>query len=185
MQIPDGVVVRDLTSHRDDRGCLTEVFRASWVPDGAFLQWNFVDSEANALRGVHVHPVHADYLVTIQGLLMLGLHDLRKWAPTYGVACLIKLSGTRMQSVLIPPGVAHGFYFPEPTRFVYGVTEYWSPADELGCLWNDPYLGIPWPVADPALSPRDREAGSFDELVHVLETEHRHSPMMVSGCSGR
>jgi dTDP-4-dehydrorhamnose 3,5-epimerase len=184
-EIPEGVILRDLKSYRDDRGCLTEVFRSQWANDEAFLQWNFVESEPNTLRGVHVHPVHADYLVTIQGLLMLGLHDLRNWSPTFGMSCLIDLSGDRMQSAFIPPGVAHGFYFPGASCYFYGVTDYWSPADELGCIWNDPQLGIPWPVTNPVLSQRDRDAGSFRRLMQVLQTEHRKSPMMAGECSRR
>ncbi len=177
---PHGVILRDLVSHRDERGSLAEVFRASWVGDEEFVQWNFVDSNRNTLRGVHVHPVHSDYLVVIQGTLMLGLCDLRRWSPTYQLSCLVELRGELLQGAYIPPGVAHGFYFPEMTRYVYGVTDYWSHADELGCSWNDPQLAIEWPVKEPVLSPRDREAISLQELMNVLDTEHSASPMMAA-----
>lgn len=184
-EIPHGVILRDLISRRDERGCLTEIFRSQWARNEAFLQWNFVESEPNTLRGVHVHPVHADYLVTIQGCLMLGLHDLRKWSPSFGLSCLIDLQGGQLQSAFIPPGVAHGFYFPEQTRYVYGVTEYWSPSDELGCRWNDPQLCIPWPAIDPVLSERDREAGSLQALMQLIESKHKDSPMMANEGSGK
>lgn len=179
-EIPHGVILRELVSHRDARGSLAEVFRSSWVGDEAFLQWNFVDSNCNTLRGVHVHPVHSDYLVVIQGALVLGLCDLRRWSPTFQHSCLVELRGEQLQGAYIPPGVAHGFYFPEQTRYVYGVTDYWSLADELGCSWNDPRLGIPWPAIDPVLSPRDREAISLQELMNVLDAEHLETPMMLS-----
>lgn len=179
-ETPHGVILRELVSHRDERGSLAEVFRSSWVGDEAFLQWNFVDSNCNTLRGVHVHPVHSDYLVVIQGTLMLGLCDLRRGSPTFQHACLVELRGEQLQGAFIPPGVAHGFYFPEQTRYVYGVTDYWSLVDELGCSWNDPRLGIPWPAIDPVLSPRDREAISLQELMDILDAEHAATPMMLS-----
>lgn len=180
LEIPHGVILRDLVSHRDERGSLAEMFRSSWVGDEAFLQWNFVDSNCNTLRGVHVHPVHSDYLVVLQGILMLGLCDLRKWSPTYRRSCLIELRGEQLEGAFIPPGVAHGFYFPEQTRYVYGVTDYWSLVDELGCMWNDPQLGIPWPANDPLLSKRDREAPTLQALMDLLDAEHFASPMMAA-----
>lgn len=177
---PFGVVLRDLISHRDERGCLTEVFRATWAGEEPFIQWNFVESNPNTLRGVHVHPVHADYLVAIEGCLLLGLHDLRKWSPTYRLSCLVEMQGDQLQGAFIPPGVAHGFYFADKTRYVYGVTDYWNPSDELGCRWNDPQLGIEWPAADPLLSERDREAPSLQALTDSLYTAHLASPMMLA-----
>lgn len=177
---PHGVILHELVSHQDERGSLTEVFRASWAAGEGFVQWNFVASKPNTLRGVHVHPVHSDFLVVLQGCLMLGLHDLRKWSPTYRLSCLVELRGEPLQGAFIPPGVAHGFYFPEHTRYVYGVTDYWNPSDELGCLWNDPQLSIQWPASAPVLSPRDREAASLRELMDILDTEHRASPMMMA-----
>lgn len=179
-EIPYGVILRDLASHRDERGSLTEVFRASWAGDEAFIQWNLVDSNPNTLRGVHVHPVHADYLVALEGCLMLGLHDLRKWSPSFRRSCLVALRGEQLQGAFIPPGVAHGFYFADKTRYVYGVTDYWNPADELGCRWNDPQLAIEWPATDPLLSQRDREAASLQALMDALYTEHLTSPMMLA-----
>ncbi|WP_339833101.1 dTDP-4-dehydrorhamnose 3,5-epimerase family protein [uncultured Parvibaculum sp.] len=67
--------------------------------------------------------------------------------------------------VTIPTGVCHGFYFPEPSILVYSVTSYWSPDDELGCAWNAPELGLDWPVRNPVLSPRDRTAGSYQQML--------------------
>lgn len=184
-EIPSGVILHDLVTYCDERGSLTEVFRAMWAEDEEFVQWNFVESGINTLRGVHVHPVHSDFLVVLQGCLMLGLHDLRKWSPTFRVSCLVELRGNQMQGVFIPPGVAHGFYFPEQTRFIYGVSDYWNPSDELGCLWSDPQISIPWPATNPILSQRDREAGSLQKLMDLLDTQHATSPMMADSGIGR
>jgi len=60
--------------------------------------------------------------------------------------------------------VAHGFYFPEAACLVYSVSHYFDGADEFGCRWDDPDLAVAWPCQDPLLSPRDRTAGSYDEM---------------------
>lgn len=77
---------------------------------------------------------------------------------------MVELSGLRLHALTIPHGVAHGFFFHEPSLHVYSVSEYWDLADELGCRWDDPALGIPWPDDDPVISARDAELGSLAEL---------------------
>src|SRR5262245_27551350 len=150
-RIPDGVRIEKLETHVDDRGDLTEIFRRSWDPALEIVQWNAVASRAHALRGVHVHTVHDDYLVVLQGRLLLGLHDMRSDGATSGCSALVELAPGGAQVAYVPRGVAHGFYFPEPSYHVYGVTHYWNPADEHGCRWDDPELAIPWPRIAPRL----------------------------------
>ena len=70
-------------------------------------------------------------------------------------------------------GVAHGFYFYEPSLHVYAVTEYWDPNDELSCHWADPDLGIPWPVQSAKVSQRDEESQSLQALLDQLEPSQR------------
>lgn len=127
-------------------------------------QWNAVVSEANTLRGVHVHARHRDYLVVVQGRLTAGLHDLRPDSPTYRQSALVDLSGEHVSALLIPTRVAHGFYVHEPSLYLYGMDAYFDPADELGCRWDDPALGLAWPCEDPVLSERDRAAASLAAL---------------------
>jgi dTDP-4-dehydrorhamnose 3,5-epimerase len=81
---PTGVAVTPLDMHRDARGVFTEVFRASWGVGFSPVQWNVVQSAQGVLRGVHVHPVHEDYLVLLLGHATLGLRDLRPGSPTLG-----------------------------------------------------------------------------------------------------
>ena len=69
-------------------------------------------------------------------------------------------------AITIPPGVAHGFCFSESSIFLYGVSSYWDPADELGCAWNDPAVGIEWPTREPILSARDAQAGSLKDMAN-------------------
>jgi dTDP-4-dehydrorhamnose 3,5-epimerase len=66
--------------------------------------------------------------------------------------------------VAVPPGVAHGFFFPEESVHVYAVSETFDPEDELGCRWDDPETGLDWPCTAPLLSERDEQAGSFRAL---------------------
>jgi dTDP-4-dehydrorhamnose 3,5-epimerase len=162
--LPDGVELLRLTPHSDGRGVFTELFRNSWGLSVAPVQWNAVRSEPNVLRGVHVHWRHSDYLTVPVGRATVGLHDLREGSPTEGLGGVVELGAAESAAVVIPPGIAHGFYFHEPSLHVYAVSHDWDPADELGCRWDDPGLGIPWPCTTPLLSERDASAGSLSDL---------------------
>lgn len=158
-----GVEVVQLRPHDDDRGRLTEVFRSAWVPEFRPVQWNAVRSVAGTLRGVHCHIDHADYLTMVDGSMLLALHDLRPGSSTEGSSETMELVAGET-AVVVPPGVAHGFYFGEPALMLYAVTQEWDTSDELGCRFDDPGLRIAWPCADPLLSARDQVAGSLPEL---------------------
>ncbi len=121
-------------------------------------------SEANVLRGAHLHLRHWDYLTVIRGRVLVNLADLRPNSPTVGLRSSLKFSGGQLQSLTIPPGILHGFYYFEPSLHLYAVSEYWDVTDELGCRYDDPELGLTWPSDDPILSPRDAALGTFSEL---------------------
>ena len=167
MKLPTGVSLLTLTPHADDRGVFTELYRASWEPGVVPVQWNAVRSEPNVLRGVHIHRLHTDYLTIVAGVATIGLHDLRLGSPTEGLGATVELDAHAAAALVIPVGVAHGFYFHEPSIHIYAVSHEFDPADELGCRWDDPTLEIAWPCADPLISPRDRELGSLNELRDV------------------
>jgi dTDP-4-dehydrorhamnose 3,5-epimerase len=162
--LPSGVERISLTPHRDERGVFTEVFRGSWELDVNPAQWNMVSSVGNVLRGVHAHWRHADYLLLAHGRATIGLHDLRADSPTTGLGMTVELTGEQPEALVIPTGVAHGFYFHEPSIHVYAVSHEWDPADELGCRWDDPGLGIEWPCGKPLVSGRDESLGSLSAL---------------------
>lgn len=168
VQLPVGVLLRALPDGSDEAGGRTQLYRADWQLDVMPVQWNFVSSRANTLRGVHVHPTHADYLCVLRGEMLLALHDMRPRSPTYRLSVHQVLSGERPCSASIPPGVAHGFYFASETSYVYAVDHYWSLADELGCRWDDPELGLAWPTTNPLLSARDASAPSYVEMARDL-----------------
>lgn len=158
-----GVRRVELQTHVDERGDLTEVFRESWFDSFDLVQWNYVRSAANVLRGVHCHVDHSDMLVLAEGHMVLGLHDLRPGSASAGRSTLTELTSTS-GALLIPPGVAHGFYFGERSVLLYAVTHMWNMDDELGCRWDDPELGLRWPCVSPRLSARDVTAGSLRDL---------------------
>jgi len=153
--LPDGVILRNLIENDDDRGTLLELYREPWVPVDAFQQWNLVQSRTNVLRGVHVHPRHCDYLHVINGEMLLGLHDLRPEDPNARTTCFVTMKGETPCAAFIPPGICHGFWFPMPTTYVYGLSSGWSINEELGCRYDDKSLGLDWPSEGPILSPRD------------------------------
>ena len=159
----ESVSIRELEPHHDERGSLTEIFRDEWSLGADPVQWNVVRSRPGTVRGVHCHPHHSDIITVAEGELVLGLIDLRPGSLTEGRAELHRVPAMSVV-VMIPPGVAHGFLFERPTTLVYGVSEYWDMDDELSCRWDDPELGIVWPVTAPVLSRRDRDAGSLDAL---------------------
>jgi dTDP-4-dehydrorhamnose 3,5-epimerase len=162
----DSVVITEFTPHPDQRGVFAEVYRQSWDTGVEPIQWNLVSSRANVYRGFHIHVTHSDYLMCVAGEMLLGLKDSRPESPTHGQTEVHVLSEDNLRAVTIPPGVAHGFYFPKPAKHLYSVSHYWNMHDELGCHWQDPAIGIDWGGADDTeLSPRDQKAGSYDEMV--------------------
>ena len=171
--LPQGVSVRSLQIHHDERGSLTEFFRASWDTGIDVVQWNYSESEARVLRGVHVHVKHADYLIVLRGRASIGLRDLRMGSPSEGMTALVEMQGTKPHALIIPPGVAHGFYFQVPSAHLYAVSAYWDPLDELGCHWADPALGIDWPKIAPLISARDAALPALRELIESLRREQQ------------
>lgn len=173
-RLPYGAHLRKLAVQLDARGSLTEVFRQSWGHGSVPVQWNLAMSATGVFRGVHVHIEHDDYLVVTQGRMAIGLRDLRRGSPTEGRAVLLERSGNDLSALVIPHGVAHGFYCIEPSTFLNGVSHYWNPRDDLECHWADPELGISWPFTDALTSTRDASAPTLRELLARLE---RHQPI--------
>jgi dTDP-4-dehydrorhamnose 3,5-epimerase len=162
--LPSGVELHTLEPHADARGVFTELFRDSWGVGASPAQWNAVRTEQNVLRGVHVHWRHSDYLTLVAGRASVGLHDVREGSETEGAGAIVELGADEPAALVIPTGVAHGFFFHEPSIHVYAVSHEFDPTDELGCRWDDPGLAIEWPCSEPMLSERDRALGTLGEL---------------------
>ena len=114
-ELPVGVALRNLHGHLDFRGRFTEVFRREWNTGVDPVQWNVVSSATRVLRGVHVHRQHSDYFILLSGCASIGLRDLRRSSRSAGLAAVVELRSDVLQALTIPPGVAHGFYFHEPS----------------------------------------------------------------------
>jgi dTDP-4-dehydrorhamnose 3,5-epimerase len=159
------VSIRELVARPDGRGVFFEFLREEWPIGFKPVQWNSSFSNARVLRGVHVHGRHFDYLVLLSGVLLLGLHDLRRESPTHGLSCLVTMEASAPRAITVPPGVCHDFYFPVASVYVNGVSSYWDTRDELGCRFDAPELNIQWPDREPVLSDRDRQGGSYASML--------------------
>lgn len=170
IEVPVGVKLTSLETYIDSRGSLTELFRAEWISNQLPVQWNIVQSKANSIRGMHVHRNHFDYLFVPYGRMLLGLKDLRRNSSTYLTSTIVTLDSQNFMTCFIPPGVGHCFYFPIESTLLYSLSHYWSLKDDLGCMWNDPDIGLNWPdIINPHLSERDSNAPSLNELLKQLE----------------
>src|SRR5688572_22560049 len=147
-----------LDSISDARGMLVEMCRETWVEPDSPVQWNAITNRPGALRGMHWHLGHLDYLSVVHGALLAAVVDLRVGSPTEGAAELVELQADPPNALVIPAGIAHGFFSPAHSVVMYGVSAYWDPDDELGVRYDDPGLGIPWPRAafEATVSERDR-----------------------------
>jgi len=165
MLLPQGVILKYLKSFPDERGIFTELYRESWIKDTEYIQWNVVNSKARVFRGVHLHIKHFDYLSIMKGRAIFGLHDMRRNSPTYQLSAMVELNESKPGTLIIPPGVAHGFYFFEASTHIYAVSEYWNTDDELGCHFLDEHLKLDWPDKKPILSLHDKNLSTYEQLL--------------------
>ncbi len=104
-------------------------------------------------------------VMALEGTVYDVVVDIRKGSPTFGKWYGVELSGKNLHQLYIPPGCAHGFCVTSETAtFLYKCTAYYSPRDERGILWNDPALGIRWPISEPILSPKDQAYRTIKEM---------------------
>ncbi len=156
----------------DERGVFVETWRHEWVPGARpMVQGNRADRAAGCLVGLHYHLHQADYWYVPSGRAFVALCDLRAGSPTEGGVLTMEMDGETHLGLYIPPGVAHGFYAVTDMTITYLVDGYYDPADELGVAWDDPDLGVAWPLGDgeaPVLSDRDRSNPRRAELPEEL-----------------
>lgn len=160
--LPAGVKLMSLKTHSDARGDLTEIMRNEWHSSPPPARWIAVRAAPNTLRGMHVRRRGWSYACVVAGEMWAGLHDLRAEQPPAS-SLMLRLSGARLQAVVIPPGVAHGFYADEDATLVLGASA-GDDGDDGACRWNAPELGLDWPCTAPRLSAGDRDAGSYARL---------------------
>lgn len=154
-----GVKFVRLRVFADERGHFAETFRTEWFPERTWerVQTNRSDSRAGVLRGLHFHNRQVDYWYCPFGTIRVALADLRPDSPGYGKTETVEIGANNPMGVFIPIGVAHGFVALTDATLTYIVDNYYDGGDEHGVAWDDPTLAIDWGVAEPILSPRDRE----------------------------
>ena len=159
----EGVVIIEPRVFGDDRGFFLESYNARDFEkaglSATFVQDNHSGSRRGALRGLHYQVEHAQgklVRVTV-GEVFDVVVDLRRSSPMFGRSFSIMLSAENRRMLWVPPGFAHGFLTTSDyAEFLYKTTDYWYPQHERTLLWNDPGLGIAWPLsAAPILTAKD------------------------------
>ena len=158
----------------DARGYFMETynyndFKAAGIPE-QFVQDNQSSSVRGVLRGLHfqIHYPQDKLVRVVRGEVFDVAVDLRKGSPTYGQWFGVRLSEENKKQFFIPKNFAHGFYvLSETAEFCYKCTDFYHPNDEGGLLWNDPDIGIEWPLLDGVelnLSEKDKKWGGIKEF---------------------
>jgi dTDP-4-dehydrorhamnose 3,5-epimerase len=127
---------------------------------GPFVQDNLSFSAQGVLRGLHYQLRHPQgkLVYVLFGAVFDVAVDIRKGSPTFGHWTGKILSADNHRQLYIPPGFAHGFcVLSETAQFAYKCTDFYSPGDEYGIRWDDPSIGIDWPVTAPLLSEKDHQ----------------------------
>lgn len=149
---------------RDERGFFLEswtqrCFEELGLPT-TFVQDNLSRSGPGVLRGLHLQNPHAQgkLIQVFEGEVFDVAVDVRRGSPRFGRWIGFQLSAENLRQVYIPPGFAHGFcVVGSPALVSYKCTDVFHPQGELTVLWNDPDIGIEWPVEDPVVSAKDGE----------------------------
>jgi dTDP-4-dehydrorhamnose 3,5-epimerase len=159
----------------DSRGYFLETYqqqkyKAAGIPK-PFVQDNQSYSTKNVLRGLHFQLRHP------QGKLVRVIHgtvfdvaiDMRKNSPTFGKWHGEILSAENKRQMYVPENFAHGFcVLSDSAEFVYKCTDFYVPGDEVGLIWNDPQVGVKWPIEQPILSEKDAVLPSWADVLDLL-----------------
>ena len=157
-----GVLLLVPKIHGDSRGFFMESFHAKTyarlgLPQ-LFVQDNHSRSARGVTRGLHYQKRHGQgkLVRVVKGAVFDVAVDLRRDSPTFGRWFGTTLSEENLTMMYIPEGFAHGFQVTsESADFLYKCTDFYDPEDEAGILWNDPEIGVVWPIADGSLSKKD------------------------------
>lgn len=163
--------------YRDDRGFFLETYQVERYRAGGisahFVQDNHSRSAKGTLRGLHaqLERPQAKLIRVIEGEAYDVAVDIRRGSPTFGRFVASLLSSENFRQIFIPEGFAHGFCVTSALcQLEYKCSDVYDPKDELVIAWNDPEIGIPWPVQSPRLSERDAAAPTLREIGDRLPT---------------
>ena len=170
-----GVVLLEPRVFGDERGFFVETFsKEAWAGlgvDAEFVQHNHSRSGKGILRGLHfqTEPGQAKLLRCARGAIFDVAVDLRRGSPTYGQWEGHVLDDERHRQLFVPVGFAHGFVvLSEVADVSYLVSSVYDPATEAGIAWDDPEVGVDWPLDDPQVSQRDATARRLAEVAGEL-----------------
>jgi dTDP-4-dehydrorhamnose 3,5-epimerase len=171
----EGVVLLEPTVHGDDRGFMVETYRRDlWAEHGVgveFVQHNHSRSAKGTLRGLHfqTEPGQAKLVRCPRGRVFDVAVDLRRDSPSFGQWEGHVLDDETHRQVYVPVGFGHGFaVLSEVADVAYLCSSTYDPATESGIAWDDPDVGVEWPVEEPLLSERDRRAPTLAEVGEAL-----------------
>lgn len=171
----DGLVLIEPQVFGDERGFFVETFsQDAWRDlgvDADFVQHNHSRSSAGTLRGLHFQtsPGQAKLLRCPRGSIFDVAVDLRRDSPTYGKWEGYVLDDEKHHQLYVPVGFAHGFcVLSEVADVTYLVSSVYDPETEAGIRWDDPEVGVEWPVKEPLLSQRDIDAPTLGEIAADL-----------------
>jgi dTDP-4-dehydrorhamnose 3,5-epimerase len=157
-----GVLLIEPVVHRDHRGYFWEshqsarYFAAGLAP---FVQDNHSHSIKNVVRALHAQPLQGKLVSVIRGAIYDAAVDIRPDSPMFRQWFGALLDDVTHHQLYIPPGFAHGFcVLSDQADVVYKTTDYYRREDEIAIRWDDPEIGIDWPVSSPLLSERDRRS---------------------------
>lgn len=166
LEIPDIILIEPKIIS-DERGFFLETYQKKRFTDAGipndFVQDNHSSSEKNVLRGMHyqIKQPQGKLVRVIAGEIFDVALDIRKSSPTFGKWAGTYLSAENKQQLWVPPGFAHGFYVTSDyAEVLYKTSDYYAPQWERTILWNDPEVGIQWPInkgASPILSQKDKD----------------------------
>jgi len=169
----DGVKVVVPKKFEDSRGFFSETFHRERLLqagiDAEFVQDNQSCSAAiGTIRGLHFQSppfAQAKLIRVLKGRIFDAVVDIRRSSPTYGQHYAVELSAENFKQLFVPIGFAHGYCTLEPdTEILYKVTNYYAPEHDHGLAFDDPALGIAWPVAATILSEKDKRHPRFADL---------------------
>lgn len=170
----EGVIIVEPKVFGDQRGFFMETYQKDAFIKGGidadFVQDNHSKSVKGVLRGLHyqINYPQSKLIRCISGEVFDVVVDLRSSSPTYGKWEGVILSAENKKQLFIPKGFAHGFLvLSEEAALEYKVDDYYHPNDEGGIMWNDPAIGVKWPVSDnttPILSEKDKKHPAFEKI---------------------
>lgn len=172
--IPDVLIIEPKV-FGDERGFFFESFNRRQFADLIgrdvdFVQDNHSRSAKNVLRGLHyqIQQPQGKLVRVVQGTVFDVAVDIRRSSPTFGQHVAVELSAENKRMLWVPEGFAHGFVvLPDTAEFLYKTTDYWAPEFERSIAWNDPAIGIQWPIqGEPSLSVKDQQAKALAEAEH-------------------